>query len=156
MTTATFARSRIQTTRHSGRKLTASLWTAQGILAAVFLFAGVAKLVMPAEDLTANTDLSATFLRFIGAMETLGACGLVLPGLLKIRTGLTPIAACGLIVIMAGAVTVTAIEATPVDAIVPAVVGAALVFVVYGRTRIAPLRSRQPASPATRPVTALS
>lgn len=130
------------TTSH-GRKLFATLWTVQGVLAAVFLFAGVAKLVMPAEDLTANTNLSATFLRFVGTMESLGAIGLVLPGLLKIRPGLTPLAACGLVVIMIGAVTVTAIESTPVESVFPAVVGCALVFVAYGRTRLAPIAARR-------------
>ena len=34
------------------RKLGAALWTAQGLLALVFLFAGSMKLVMPVEEMT--------------------------------------------------------------------------------------------------------
>ena len=36
------------------------------------------------------------FIKFIGLCEILGALGLVLPGLLKIRRQLTPLAALGL------------------------------------------------------------
>lgn len=69
-----------------------ALWTIQGALAAIFLFAGVSKLVMPTETLTQGTGLPALFLRFIGVCETLGAAGLVLPGVLRMHRELTPIA----------------------------------------------------------------
>ena len=47
------------------------------------------------------------FLRFIGLCEVLGALGLILPRLLGIRPGLTPLAATGLVIIMVGATVVT-------------------------------------------------
>src|SRR5262245_9248240 len=78
------------------RKARALLWTIQGLLALLFLFAGVMKLVMPIEMLTKDTTLPGLFLRFIGVAEVLGALGLILPGLLRIRPGLTPFAAAGL------------------------------------------------------------
>jgi hypothetical protein len=48
--------------------------------------------------------LPALLLRFIGVCEVLGALGLILPGLLRIRQSLTPLAAAGLSIIMIGAV----------------------------------------------------
>ena len=70
--------------------MTVALWIIQSLLAALFLFAGAVKLVLPAEDLTGPIAFPILFLRFIGALEVLGALGLILPGLLRIRTGLTP------------------------------------------------------------------
>ena len=117
-----------------------TLWVFQVLLALLFLFAGVSKLVMPAEKLTEQSpELSATFLRFIGVVETLGGLGLVLPGLLKIKTGLTPLAAAGLVVVMIGAVVVSyqmmGIQGVPV----PLVTGILAAFVAYGRWRLVPL-----------------
>src|SRR3990170_1195000 len=61
------------------------------------------KLVLPLEKLTGPIALPGLFLRFIGVAEALGALGLILPGLLGIRPGLTPLAAAGLVIIMLGA-----------------------------------------------------
>jgi len=97
------------------------------------------KLVMSAAQLTAQTPLPAPFLRFIGVMEILGGLGLVLPGLLRIATQLTPLAASGLIVIMIGAVVVTIQTMGLAPAALPFVTGALTVFVAYGRWRLAPL-----------------
>jgi DoxX-like family len=65
-----------------------ALWIVQGLLAAVFLLAGGAKLVLPLDQMTGPVALPGWFLRFIGLAEVLGALGLVLPGLLRIRAGL--------------------------------------------------------------------
>lgn len=117
-----------------------ALWVVQGLLSFVFLFAGASKLVMPIEDLTVGSPLSGEFLRFIGAVEVLGALGLVLPGLLRIRTGLTPLAAAGLVVIMVGAVTLTLADGMVGMALLPLVVGLLAASVAYGRSRTAQLR----------------
>src|SRR5580704_4564897 len=74
------------------------LWVVQAILALLFLFAGSAKLVMSAADLTAQTPLPAGLLRFVAVMEILGGLGLVLPGILHIQMKLTPLAAAGLVI----------------------------------------------------------
>jgi predicted RNA polymerase sigma factor len=88
-------------THRSSRHVT--LWIVQGILAALFLFAGGMKLATPVAELARLSPLPAGFLKFIGACEALGALGLVLPGLFRLRLGLTPLAAAGLVVIMLGA-----------------------------------------------------
>ena len=116
-------------------KANARLWIAQWLLAALFLFAGVMKLVMPIELLTQDTTLPGLFLRFIGVAEALGALGLVLPGLLRIHTGLTPLAAAGLVVIMIGATAVTLAGGQGAAATVPAVVGLLSAYVARGRSR---------------------
>jgi len=92
----------------AGKALGIALWAAQMILAALFLFAGVMKFVMPVEEMTRGSSIPGSFFHFIGVMEVLGGIGLVLPSLLRISPFLTPVAACGLVIIMAGA-TVTSI-----------------------------------------------
>ena len=117
------------------------LWVVQALLALLFLFAGGTKLVMSAAELTHQTPIPAAFLRFIGVMEILGGIGLIMPGLLHIRTGLTPLAAAGLSIIIIGAVIVTTQTMGLTMAVVPFVTGLLAVFVAYGRWRLAPLGS---------------
>ena len=83
--------------------MTYVLWIVQVLLAALFLFAGVMKLILPLDKMTGPVPVPGLFLRFIGVCETLGALGLILPGLFRIRPGLTPLAAAGLVIIMLGA-----------------------------------------------------
>src|SRR2546428_13101366 len=75
-------------------------WIVQGLLALLFLGAGGIKLVLPLEKLTGPIPLPGPFLRFIGVAEVLGGVGLILPGVLRIRPGLTPLAAVGLVILM--------------------------------------------------------
>jgi hypothetical protein len=110
-----------------------ALWIVQGLLALLFLFAGGTKLVMPIEALTGQTPLPGWFVRFIGVVEVLGAVGLILPGLLRIRPGLTPLAAAGLVIIMIGATVLTLAGGDLVTALIPLVVGLLAAFVAYGR-----------------------
>ena len=101
----------------------AVLWVIQGLLAALFLFAGGVKLALPLAALAKVSPLPAPFLKFIGACEVTGALGLILPGLLRIRTGLTPLAAAGLVIIMTGATVVTVATQGVAPAVLPFVVG---------------------------------
>jgi len=111
------------------------LWIAQGILAALFLFAGGMKLVVPAEALAAQSHLPGAFMKFIGLAETLGALGLVLPGLFRIRQAVTPLAATGLVIIMIGATVTTVVQGQGPAALVPALVGVVAAYVARGRSR---------------------
>jgi uncharacterized membrane protein YphA (DoxX/SURF4 family) len=120
-------------------KTSVLLWTVQGLLALLFLFAGGMKLVMPLEMMKGPVELPGLFLRFIGVAEVCGALGLILPGLLHIRTSLTPLAAVGLVTIMSGATVVTLEGGVIAPAIVPLVVGLLLASVIYGRRQWAPL-----------------
>jgi hypothetical protein len=131
-----------------------TLWIIQALLAALFAFAGGMKLVLPAEQLTGGpVALSVAFLRFIGIAEVLGALGLILPGLLRIWTALTPLAAAGLVVIMIGATGVTLMGGMPMIALMSVAVGVLAAFVAYGRWRLRPHRGSPGSAlqPARRP-----
>jgi uncharacterized membrane protein YphA (DoxX/SURF4 family) len=119
-----------------------AMWIIQALLAALFLFAGGIKLVMPIEEMTKQMALPMPgwFLRFIGVAEVLGGIGLILPWLLRIRPGLTALAAAGLVIIMIGATVLTLMTGDTAMALIPLVVGILCVFVAYGRWRIAPQR----------------
>lgn len=122
------------------------LWIIQILLALLFLFAGGVKVVMPIEKLMAagspnQIHLPGMLLKFIGVIEILGALGLVLPGLLKIKSYLTPLAAAGLVIVMIGATIITIMGDGVGAAIVPFITLLLCIFVAYGRTRLAPLRS---------------
>ncbi len=126
--------------------MTYLLWIVQVLLALLFLFTGGMKLVLPIEELTAQTPLPGPFVRFIGVAEVLGAIGLILPGLLRMRPGLTPLAAAGLVIIMIGATVVTLATMDASLALIPLVVGLLAAFVAYGRWRLAPHRGSSHAS----------
>ena len=115
------------------RTRTITLWSIQIVLALVFLFAGSMKLVLPIEVMTAQIPLPGLLLRFIGVCEVAGALGLILPGLTRIQKGLTPLAACGLVIIMLGAVVLTVASEGAVAALIPLVVGSLAVCIAYGR-----------------------
>jgi hypothetical protein len=124
--------------------MTYALWIVQGLLALLFLFAGGMKLVLPLEKMAGPIAFPGFFLRFIGVVEVLGALGLILPGLLRIRPGLTPLAAAGLVILMIGATVVTLAGGDVAPALIPALVGLLAAFVAYGRWRVAPV-DRRPA-----------
>jgi hypothetical protein len=126
--------------------MTYALWIVQGLLAALFLFAGGMKLVLPLDQMTGPVPLPGPFLRFIGVVEVLGAIGLILPGALRIRPGLTPLAAAGLVIIMIGATVITLAGGDVAPALLPAVVGLLAAVVAYGRWRLAPYRGASPRS----------
>lgn len=123
--------------QRSPRAASIALWTAQGLLAGLFLMAGSMKLLMPVEAMAGPVGLPGWFLHVIGVAEVLGAIGLIVPGATRIRPGLTPLAAGGLLVVMVGAVAVTLRAGGGAQAMVPAIVGAVLAAIACGRMRSA-------------------
>lgn len=118
--------------------MSTALWIVQALLAALFVFAGGMKLVMPIESMAGPVAFPGWFLRFIGVVELLGGLGLILPALTGIKTYLTPLAAAGLLIIMLGAIPTTMAGGDLAPALIPLVVGLLLAFVGYGRWKIAP------------------
>jgi uncharacterized membrane protein YphA (DoxX/SURF4 family) len=121
------------------------LWIVQVLLALLFIWAGGMKLVLPLEKLAGppgSVVLPGLFVRFIGVVELLGGLGLILPSLLRIRPGLTPLAAAGLVIIMIGAVGITLAGGVNPLVLMPAVTGLLAAFVAYGRWRLAPIRPK--------------
>ena len=123
--------------------MTKILWTIQVLLAGLFLFAGGYKLVMPIEEMVKQMPVAIPgwFLQFIGVCEVLGGIGLVLPGLLRIKPGLTPLAAAGLVIIMIGATVITIQGGMIAAALFPLATGLLAAFVAYGRWRLAPIEA---------------
>jgi|SRR4030095_7846856 uncharacterized membrane protein YphA (DoxX/SURF4 family) len=122
--------------------MTIALWILQVLLALLFLFAGVTKLILPPEAMKGPVELPGFFIKFIGLVEVLGGLGLILPGLLRTRTALTPLAAVGLVIVMIGAVIIS-LKVGIAAALFPLVVGVLLVLIAYGRWRLAPHAARQ-------------
>jgi uncharacterized membrane protein len=116
-----------------------ALWIVAGLLAVVYLASGVGKLIVPKERLAAFPaagwvdDFSAGAVKAIGALEVLAAVGLVLPAVLGIAPVLVPLAAAGLVLLMAGAV-ITRLRRHEVKPMVADLVYLALAaFVAWGR-----------------------
>ncbi|MFI8379558.1 DoxX family protein [Leeuwenhoekiella sp. NPDC079379] len=80
------------------------LWIAQGLLAAMFIMAGMMKISQPVEVLADSlpwvTSTPLSLVRFIGFTEILGGLGLVLPAVFKLKPALTIWAAMGLALVM--------------------------------------------------------
>jgi uncharacterized membrane protein YphA (DoxX/SURF4 family) len=118
------------------------LWIIQILLALLFLFSGVTKLlpIMTMPPPPPNMWVPPMwFLKFIGLCEFLGALGLVLPGLFRRQQYLTVWAAIGLLIIMIGAVVITAPALGIGGAVIPLVAGILCAFVAYGRSKLRPL-----------------
>jgi uncharacterized membrane protein YphA (DoxX/SURF4 family) len=118
------------------------LWIIQILLALLFLFSGITKLLpiftMPPPP-PGMWMPPIWFLKFIGLCEVLGGLGLVLPGLLRRQQYLTVLAAMGLLIIMIGAVAVTVTMGIGA-AVIPLITGILCAFVAYGRSKLSPLR----------------
>src|SRR5919106_3375077 len=119
-----------------------ALWVVQVLLAAAFVVSGATKLSQPKEKLLKNMawveDFSQPTLRIIGALEVLGAIGIVLPALTGIVPWLTPLAALGLVLLMIGAA-LTHLRRTEYGNIaMNAVLLVLAALVAYGRLFILP------------------
>lgn len=122
-----------------------ALWVTQGLLAAAFIMAGFMKITAPIDELAANgmsfvNNFSEGTVRFIGISELLGAIGLILPALLRIKPILTPIAAIGLATVM---VMASIYHISVGEPPVPNIILFSLAsFVVWGRLKKAPIQPR--------------
>lgn len=124
--------------------LNVALWVLQGLLAAVFLFVGLGKVVTPYEALAAQQAwvklFSPEVVKLIGTVETLGALGLILPSVTRVLPGLTPVAATGLVLTMIGAgATHLRISESPLPNVI---LGALAAFLAWGRFMKAPIQPR--------------
>jgi uncharacterized membrane protein YphA (DoxX/SURF4 family) len=119
-----------------------ALWVVQVLLAAGFLVSGATKLSQPKEELVKNLawmeDFSQPTVRTIGALEVVGAIGIVLPALTGILPWLTPLAALGLVLTMTGAALTHLRRAAYAGIAVPAVLLLLAAFVPSGRFVVPP------------------
>ena len=120
--------------------MNAALWIVAGLLAAAYSFGGGGKLLLSKERIAAFgassrwvEDFSSGGVKAIGAVEILAAVGLILPAALDIAPVLVPMAALGLVILMAGAAATrirrNELKFMAVDLIYVALAG----FVAWGR-----------------------
>jgi uncharacterized membrane protein YphA (DoxX/SURF4 family) len=115
----------------------------QVLLAIVFFMAGIMKIIQPKEKLANNMawveGFSQNQIRLIGAIEVMGAIGLVLPALTGILPWLTPLAAVGLAFLMVGAVITHMRRGEYPNVITNIVLLALTAFVAYSLFLVLPL-----------------
>jgi putative oxidoreductase len=128
------------------RSLRVGLWLVQIVLALAFGMAGITKALTPLAEAAKNIpwipDVPALLVRFIGTMELLAAAGLILPALTRVRPRLTPLAASGLVLVMACASAFHLVRGEPTGIAVNVVLGSFAAFVAWGRFRRAPIAPR--------------
>jgi hypothetical protein len=115
-----------------------ALWIAAGVLAVAFLAAGGLKVSTPRAKLQERMawveDFTDGQVKAIGAIELLGAIGVVVPGILKIAPILVPLAATGLAITMLLAVVMHARRGEAKESLGTNLVLFALaLFVAWGR-----------------------
>jgi len=122
------------------------LWFAQGLLAAIFIMGGIAKVIQPIEELSKSipwaVDLPLYLLKLIGIFEVLGGLGLILPSLFRIKPSLTVWAAIGLIIIMVLAVIFHISRGEFPSLGINILLMGIATFIAWGRVKLAPIRSR--------------
>jgi len=114
------------------------LWIVAGVLAAAFLGAGLMKITQPKKKLADSgmgwtEDFGDGAVKAIGALEVLGALGLILPAVFDVATVLVPIAATGLALLMLGAAVTHARRKEPQMIVANVVLFALAAFVAWGR-----------------------
>lgn len=122
-----------------------ALWIITGFLTVLFLVSGIGKLFVPRDRMAKMGSATQWVLGFspgalktIGAAETLGAVGLVLPAVTGIVPVLVPLAALGLTLLMAGAVILRIRRREPKVALLDGFYLALTAFVAIGRFAIEP------------------
>ena len=114
------------------------LWIVAGVLAAAFLGAGLMKITQPRKKLADSgmgwtEDFGDGAVKAIGALEVLGALGLILPAVFDVATVLVPIAATGLALLMLGAAVTHARRKESQMIVANVVLFALAAFVAWGR-----------------------
>ena len=131
----------------SGRALRIGLWIAQVLISVVFTSAGLVKLLTPIPQLAAMMpfagEYSETFVRSVALVDLAGGIGILLPALTRILPRLTVLAAlgCSVLQVFAFVFHISRGEAatTPLNFVLLALA----LFVLWGRSRKAPVVPRQ-------------
>ena len=105
--------------------MTILLWSLQGILCAILLTFGSAKIFLPKDKLLQRmpvyTNVPLILVRLLGFSELLAAGGIVLPALLNIAPFITSVTAITMAVILTGALITHIIRNEYKQAVLPSV-----------------------------------
>ena len=133
--------------RQQHEKMKIALWIVQSLLAAAFLMAGAMKVTTPQAELVAQgmawaAAVPAWVPPLAGVAEVLGALGLLLPSVTRIKPRLTVLAALGLVLVMLLAVGLHLALREGPQTLAPLVLGALAAFVAWGREKKAPISEK--------------
>jgi uncharacterized membrane protein YphA (DoxX/SURF4 family) len=132
----------------AGTRFRVILWTAQILLAALFIMSGVAKLFTPIPELVKSIpwtgDMSVAFVRFIGIVDLIGGIGILLPALTRILPRLTVAAALGCALLQAFAMVFHLSRGEGMMLPFNLVLLGLSLLVAWGRSRRAPILPRSP------------
>ena len=121
-----------------------ALWILQVLLAAQFLWHGWIMVAPPAELVEImNAQFAPWFRIFVGVTESLGAIGLILPGVTRLMPWLTPLAAAGLMIVVGSATVLHLSRGEIGSAITTAVLFVLVTFVAYMRWKVKPISPRK-------------
>ena len=121
------------------------LWVLQILLGLYFIMVGVLHFIVPGglpAQMEWMYDLSPTLHWISGTAEILGGLGLILPGIFKIQTRLTWMAAWGLVLVLIGAMVYHISRGETGNIVTNIILLVLLAFVAYGRMRLRPLTDR--------------
>ena len=144
----------MKNSRSRSKTLNIILWIAQFLLGAFFFMSGFSKLTQPiaklAEQAPVLAQVSQALIKFIGTCEILGAIGIVLPALLRVKPNLTPLAAAGFTLLMVIATSFNLIKGAFSGVPITMVLGLIAFFVAWGRFKKRPIyEKRAPAYSVT-------
>ena len=121
------------------------LWVLQVILGVYFFYTGILHFTLPPglpTQMIWMYELPWGLHVFSGIVEILAGLGLILPGLTKIQTRLTPLAALGLVLVMIVAAVWHFSRNEPANIMMNFILATLCGFVAYARWKIRPLKTR--------------
>jgi len=125
--------------------MNALLWVLQIFLGVYFFITGVIHFILPPglpAPMSWMYELSPALHAFSGAAEILAGLGLILPGLTRIQTRLTPLAGLGLVILMLGAAVWHVQRGEYLNIAMNLLLAALAGFIAYGRWRLRPLAQK--------------
>ena len=123
--------------------MNATLWILQLLLAAVFAAHGWMLISPPADLLPViNEQMGVAFRLILGWAEVLGAVGILLPAITRVRPGLTAVSAACFAFVMVSATVWHVVRAETSSALITLALLAIALVVTIGRWRVRPIRPR--------------
>jgi putative oxidoreductase len=121
------------------------LWVLQTLLGIYFFATGIVHFIVPPglpAPMAWMYELSPGLHYFSGTAEILAGMGLILPGLTRIQTRLTPLAGLGLVLVMAGAAIWHVTRGEFANIVMNIILMGLAGFVAYGRWKLSPLKDK--------------
>jgi uncharacterized membrane protein YphA (DoxX/SURF4 family) len=137
---------KIHMTIQTSKTIHITLWVAQIVLASLFAWAGMTKLLQSVEELSAmwpwTGQVPVALVKLTGILDLSAAIGLIVPSLFRLKPVLTPMAAIGIIALMVCAAIFHIARGEASGIGVNIVCAAIATFIAWGRLKKAPVTSK--------------